>query len=329
MLEPEARPLLDELESLILSGGKRLRPRFCYWGFRAAGGVDNDDIIRIGAALELLHTMALIHDDVMDRASVRRNRASAFRVFGRALGELSAGTEHRGDPQRFGASAAILCGMLGFVLADRLFRLARRSLVGSAAAAERYDRLRTRAIAGQYLDVLTAHRGSADEATTRRVASLKSGSYSVGDPLAIGALLAGGSDAIVSSLEAFGHPLGEAFQIRDDILGTFGDPATTGKDTEGDIREGKQTLLLARARERANDAQLKVLDRHVGNPELRPTDAESVREVIVATGALETANDLVRELCDAATSALEEAAIDDDVRAELLRLADEATSRRS
>jgi len=336
-LEPEAQPLLAELGSLIASGGKRLRPRFCYWGFRAAGGEHEGpreaEIVRVGAALELLHTMALIHDDVMDRSATRRNRASTASVFG-ALAELS--ESRRGDPQRFGASAAILTGMLGFVLADRLFGLARTALAGSRqgsrkgsdAAAERYDRLRTRAIAGQYLDLLSAHRGQADEATTRRVASLKSGSYSVADPLAIGALLAGGTDGTVAALEAYGRPLGEAFQIRDDVLSTFGDPSVTGKDADGDLREGKQTVLLAKARANADDGQRKVLAA-VGDPELTSEDADHIRSVIVETAALADTERLVAELTTAARDAIAGAAIDPRAREALLLLADEATTRHS
>jgi geranylgeranyl diphosphate synthase, type I len=324
-LDPEAQPLLDELESLIVSGGKRLRPRFCYWGFRAAGGRDNAEIVRVGAALELLHTMAMIHDDVMDGATTRRNRASTSR----ALAELATSVEHRGDPKRFGGSAAILTGMLGFVFADRLFRIASASLGGSAAASERYDRLRTRAIGGQYLDLLSAHRGHADEAIARRIASLKSGSYTVADPLAIGALLASAADHVVASLDAFGRPLGEAFQIRDDVLSTFGDATATGKDIDGDLREGKQTVLLAKARALADDEQHKILDTYVGDPDLEGADADKVRDVIVATGAREATDDLVGTLVEEAKAALADASIDDDSRRALLQLADESTARRS
>lgn len=324
-LDAEAQPLLDELEVLVSAGGKRLRPRFCYWGHRAAGGYDSHEIVRVGAALELLHTMALIHDDVMDRSSVRRNRASTFR----ALAELSAGVEHRGDPHRFGASAAILTGLLGFVLADRLFHAVDFALDRKRAASERYDRMRGRAIAGQYLDLLAAHRGVADEDTARRIASLKSGSYSVADPLAIGALFATDDDEIVASLDAYGVPIGEAFQIRDDILGMFGDPELTGKDRDGDVREGKQTLLLARARAAATDAQRIVLDAVVGNAAATVEDVDLVRDVVVVTGALEGAERLVDELTAEATQAIENAPLDADAIKALVGLAQDATIRRA
>src|SRR5919109_166270 len=176
-LEREALPLLDELEALVEAGGKRLRPRFCYWGFVAGGGEPGAEIIRVGASLELLHTFAVIHDDVMDRSPLRRNRTSTFR----ALADLSAGVPHRGDPLRFGMSAAILTGLLGFVLADRLFLTSGFPADVVLRAAERFDTIRTRAIAGQYLDLLSAHRVEADEATALRIGTLKSAGYSVLD----------------------------------------------------------------------------------------------------------------------------------------------------
>jgi geranylgeranyl diphosphate synthase, type I len=324
-LEPEAQPLLDELESLVTSGGKRLRPRFCYWGHRAAGGADSAEIVRVGAALELLHTMALIHDDVMDRSDVRRSRASTFR----ALAELSAGVEHRGDPKRFGASAAILTGLLGFALADRLFRSSGFDGPRMAAAADRYDRLRTTAIAGQYLDLLAAHRGDADEATARRIAVLKSGSYSVADPLVIGALLATDDDRVIAPLESYGLALGEAFQMRDDVLGTFGDEQKTGKGRDGDIREGKQTVLLAKARAAAGNEQRTILDTYVGNADASTAEIELVRRAIVDTGALSDTEKLVESLAHAARDAIETAPLESDAVRALNELALHATIRRA
>lgn len=322
ILEPEAQPLVDEIEALITAGGKRLRPRFCYWGHLAAGGSDSPEIIRAGASLELLHTFAIIHDDVMDRSSSRRNRASTFR----ALAELAAGVEHRGDPKRFGTSAAILTGLLGFVLADRFFHHTGFSAEATARAAERYDRMRGRAIAGQYLDLLAAHRGAADESTARRIGALKSGGYSVSDPLVIGALFTTDNAGIADALEAFGRPLGEAFQLRDDVLGVFGDPMTTGKDQDGDLREGKQTVLLAKARARADERQLDVLSM-VGDADLSPENARRVRDVIVATGALDETDALIAELCAEAKIALDHDGLATDAVQALHTLADETAIR--
>jgi geranylgeranyl diphosphate synthase type I len=322
-LEAEAQPLLDELEAVISAGGKRLRPAFCYWGHRAAGGDDGVEIVRVGAALELLHTFAMIQDDVMDRSPLRRSRATTFR----ALAELSAGVPHHGDPKRFGMSAAILAGLLGFVLADRLFHSADFDAEALERAADRYDRMRTGAIAGQYLDLLAAYRGDADEDTARRIGALKSGGYSVADPLAIGALLATDDERIVRALESYGRPLGEAFQIRDDVLGVFGDPDVTGKDRDGDLREGKQTVLLAKTRTRATAHERRLLDQLVGNADLDPGEAQRVRDLITSTGALDETNALIDDLCTQAHAALAYDGLDARAVTALTDLASAATTR--
>lgn len=323
LVEPEGQPLLDELAALVGAGGKRLRPLFCIWGYKASGGADEPAAIRTGAAIELLHTMALIQDDVMDASTMRRNRASTFV----SLAELSAGVEHRGDPQRFGASAAILAGMLGFVLADRLFWRAGHPEDATSRAAHRYDALKARAIAGQYLDLLASHRGTADEETALRIATLKAGSYSVADPLAIGSLLASDDPDAVRALEEYGRPLGVAFQLRDDILSTFGDPDTTGKDCDGDIREGKQTVLLAKARKLSNVRERRVLKRIVGCAAATPADAELVREIFVSSGALLETEKLIDELTQTAVAALEAAPLARKAADALSGLANAATKR--
>ena len=322
-VEPEAHPLLDELEAVIGAGGKRLRPRFCYWGHLAAGGRDGEEIVRVGAALELLHTFAVIQDDVMDRSPLRRNRATTFR----ALAELSAGVPHRGDPKRFGLSAAILTGLLGFVLADRLLHSAEFDASALERAADRYDRMRTGAIAGQYLDLLAAYRGTADETTARRIGVLKSGGYSVADPLAIGALLATDDVRVIDALERYGRPLGEAFQIRDDVLGVFGDPAETGKDRDGDLREGKQTVLLAKTHELASPHEERLLDQLVGDPDLDPDDGDRIRTIITSSGALQATNDLIDALAAAAGAALDDPILDRVGADALAELARDATAR--
>ncbi len=322
-LDQEAHPLLDEIEALISAGGKRLRPLFCYWGHRAAGGTDSPSIIRAGASLELLHTFALIHDDVMDGSSSRRSRATTFR----ALAELAAGVPHRGDPVRFGTSAAILTGLLGFVLADRLFYSAGFPIEATMRASDRYDRMRLHAIGGQYLDLLAAYRGEADEDVARRIGALKSGGYSVADPLVIGALLATDDDAVINTLDEYGRPLGEAFQIRDDVLGVFGDPTQTGKDGDGDLREGKQTVLLAKARVLATGSQGDELEKWVGNSELTHEDADRIREVITASGALDRTNELIADLAEQATKALANGNLEPDAEIQLRELAERATMR--
>lgn len=322
-LDIEAEPLLDELEALIVAGGKRLRPVFCYWGYRAAGGADEVGIVRVGASLELLHTFALIHDDVMDQAPLRRSRLSSFRV----LAELAQASPHRGDPNRFGVSAAILTGDLALVLSDRMLAHSGFASDALARAADRFDRMRLRTIAGQYLDLLASHRGETDESGARRIGALKSAWYTVADPLAIGALLRTEDDEVMRVLESYGLPLGEAFQIRDDLLGLYGDPARTGKDRDGDLREGKQTVLVAKARQLASDADRRFLDDHLGRPDLAPAGAERIRAIVEDTGALRQTRELIDTLAAEAKAALDPGVIAPEAAAELERLADEVVTR--
>jgi len=211
-MDPNASPLLEELERVLWSGGKRLRPAFCYWGYRAAGGKDGQPIVRAAASLELLHTFALVHDDVMDESESRR---------GVAPSHVHLAEEHRrrrlpGSAERYGLSAAILVGDLATVLADRLLLESGFSPKAVATAFRRYDRMRTEMAVGQFLDVGEA--GEVDRWRAARIASLKTGSYTVEGPLHIGAILAGGSLEAMTCLSRYGAPLGEAFQLRDDIL---------------------------------------------------------------------------------------------------------------
>lgn len=206
-MAPEAAEMVDELRRLVAAGGKRIRPAFCYWGYRAAGGDDGEPIVRAAAALELFHTFALIHDDVMDESEHRRGVVSTYARFaGARAGEPGA--------LRFGRSVAVLAGDLAAVLADE-------ALIGSGFAPERllpalrrYARMREEVAAGQYLDV----QGAAATASADRVASLKTGAYTVEGPLHVGALLAGGSPELLAALSRFAGPLGLAFQFRDDVL---------------------------------------------------------------------------------------------------------------
>lgn len=223
---PDALLPIDELIRLIAAGGKRLRPTFCYWGYRAAGGVDGEPIERTAAALELLHTMALIHDDLMDRSPERRGApASAFQLADRARlrGSL--------DPERAGTSLALLAGDLATVLADRLLLTSGFGPDPLVAALDRYHRMRTDMALGQCLDVAG---GEADPAV---VATLKGGSYTVEGPLLIGATLAGDDPAVMAALAAYGTPLGLAFQLLDDE-----------RDGDATIAAGRVAGLIAQAR---------------------------------------------------------------------------------
>jgi geranylgeranyl diphosphate synthase type I len=314
---PDAHDLLDELERVARAGGKRLRPAFCVWGYRAGGGTDDDAIARAGASLELLHTFAIIHDDVMDRSPLRRGSPATYRQL------ASSSPRARADADRFGVSAAILVGDLAMALAGELWWTAGFDRAPLMDAAAIYHAMRAEVIGGQYLDLLAAARGNATPEETRRISVLKSGRYTVERPLLIGAALAAAPDGVRNALGEFGAPLGEAFQLRDDVIGAFGDPAVTGKDADGDLREGKQTLLVALARKAATPDQLETLDALLGAEDLDAAGAERLRSVLRDTGALDEVRAIIAELLGRARAALDSGPIPLDAAAALHALADE------
>ncbi|HEX6209115.1 MAG TPA: polyprenyl synthetase family protein [Actinomycetota bacterium] len=320
---PGVGELFDELERVIAAGGKRLRPVFCLLGHRAAGGEVGPVVIRAAASLELLHTFAIVHDDVMDGSRTRRGAPATWAH----LEGLHAAERMRGSAEVFGVSGAILAGDLALILADGAFLGAGLAPGALLPALARYNRMRVEVVAGQYLDVAAAHRGEAAEPEARRIAGLKSGNYTVEGPLQIGAILAGGSGELLAALSRYGMPLGEAFQLRDDILGVFGDPALTGKPRDSDLREGKRTVLIARALERAEHEEAAFLLERLGAPDLTDADVERIRGIIESSGALDAVGGLVAELADRARAALDVAGLPGDVRAALADLVETCTLR--
>ena len=266
---------LDSLAALVLAGGKRLRPAFCAAGVLAAGGsLEASGLVDAAAALELLHTFALVHDDVMDGSRTRRGMPAVHARFE---------AEHlqeqlRGETRRFGEGIAILVGDFAFVYADVLMRGA------ASAAIALWDEMRIELCVGQSLDLIGAAHRSTDLDFAHRIARYKSAKYTIERPLHLGAALAGGLDALREPLSAIGLPLGTAFQMRDDILGVFGETSTTGKPVGDDLREGKPTPMLAIAANNADAAGLRLLDR-IGDPNLDDLEVKHLQELFETTGA--------------------------------------------
>jgi geranylgeranyl diphosphate synthase type I len=312
-LDPELDAPYASLQSLVLSGGKRLRPAFAHWGFVGAGG-DPDDprSADAGAAFELLHAFALFHDDVMDGSSTRRGVRTTHLTF--ADGHESGGW--LGEARRFGEGVAILVGDLAFVYADQLLRDA------SAPAQAMWNELRIELNIGQFLDIVGTAKGQRNREAAQRISRYKSGKYTVERPLHLGALLAAPEREaeLVPALSAYGLPLGDAFQLRDDVLGAFGDETVTGKPVGDDLLEGKPTPLLAIATARATAAQTEVLSR-VGRAGMSDADVEDVQDVLVATGALAELEDEIDRLTAEALDAVDVAPITDDARKALTELA--------
>ena len=318
-LDPDTDVLVAELERMVLAGGKRLRPAFTHWGFVGAGGDANDPrVVDAGAAFELMHAFALFHDDIMDGSLTRRGERTTHEVHR----ERHSADRLAGDARRFGDGVAILVGDLAFVYADAM-------LVGSAPKVwSMWNELRIELNVGQYLDMLGSARTERSRTKAERICRYKSGKYTIERPLHLGALLARPDDAdeLLTAYSAYGLPLGDAFQMRDDVMGAFGDPAVTGKPVGDDLREGKPTPLMAIAVARADVMQRRVLDR-VGSGPLTDADVSEVQSVIRATGALDEMESTIDELTTRAISAINAAPITDAARAALVDLANFVAQR--
>jgi geranylgeranyl diphosphate synthase type I len=322
---------LDALAAFVLNGGKRIRPTFAWWGWRGAGGAEDgpvaDAVVRAVSALELLQACALVHDDLMDSSAVRRGAPTvhvAFEAQHRARGLL-------GEPARFGLAAAVLLGDIALAWAEDVFLGCGLDPAALARAMPPWQAMRTEMLAGQYIDMLTQARGDESEAAALRVDRFKTAAYTVERPLHIGAALAGAGPDVVDAYRAFGADLGVAFQLRDDLLGVFGDPLVTGKPAGDDLREGKRTLLVAFGLRHADRdgrrADAALLRRSLGNPDLAASDVADIRVLLGELGAVAAVERRITELTASALDTLETAPIPGSVADRLAELAISVTKR--
>jgi geranylgeranyl diphosphate synthase, type I len=319
-IEPALAPVADALADFVLQGGKRLRPAFAYWGYRGAAGTDSPELVATLAALEFVQASALIHDDVMDDSDTRRGEPAMHRRFA----ATHAGRGWQGDPEAFGQAAAILLGDLALVWSDELLHSGGLDPDTLARARPVFDEMRTEVTAGQYLDVLGQAVGDVSVGWAGTVARYKSAKYTVERPLLFGAALAGADADLMSAYSGYGLPLGEAFQLRDDLLGVYGDPARTGKPAGDDLREGKRTFLVATALAGADPAQRTALRAGLGNPH---ADVDALRDIITATGALAATEHRIEELAAQALAALDKADLPAEPHTALTELAGAAIRR--
>lgn len=310
--------VFDELERMVVGGGKRLRPVFTYWGFVGAGGrPDEPRVIEAGAAFELLHAFALFHDDIMDGSVTRRGAVATHEAMQ---------AEHRargwsGDARRFGDGSAILIGDLSFVYADML-------LAGLGPRGwQMWNELRVELNVGQYLDMLGSAQNERRPDKAARICRYKSAKYTIERPLHLGALLADENTALLEAYSRYGLPLGEAFQLRDDVLGVFGDSSITGKPVGDDLREAKPTPLMALALQKASGAQRSVLEM-VGRQPLNETEIGRVQQAIVDSGALAEMESTITRLTNEAIAAIGATPIAADVQTRLVELAHFVSDRR-
>ncbi|MBT2453149.1 polyprenyl synthetase family protein [Streptomyces sp. ISL-43] len=316
--------VVQTLRAFVRAGGKRMRPLLCVCGWLAGGGRgDWAAVVRTAASLELFHTFALIHDDVMDHSTTRRGKPTVHRALA-ARHEAFRGREAAGG---LGISAAVLVGDLALVWADELLHTAGLAPGRLAAVLPVLDAMRSEVMYGQYLDLLATGNPSEDIGLPLKVIRYKTARYTIERPMHIGVTLAGAGPAVLEACTAFALPLGEAFQLRDDVLGVFGDPEQTGKPVLDDLRAGKHTVLIALALQRANAGQAAILRSLVGTPDLDESGAARVRDILSATGARTEVERMIRDRRMQAQQSLGSAPFPAGVVEVLRQMAETATAR--
>ncbi len=317
------------LEDFVLRGGKRVRPAFAYWGWRAVAPLDEDplrsDMLLLFGALELLHGCALIHDDVIDASATRRGMPTVHMHFA----DKHRGRRWGGAPEQFGLSAAILLGDLSLVWADDIVATAPLSDAARLRVRHVWSQIRTEVLGGQYLDIVAESSGADTIASAMRVNTYKTASYTVTRPLQLGAAAGADRPDIQSVFHDAGTDLGIAFQLRDDVLGVFGDPAVTGKPSGDDLRSGKRTVLLAEAIERADasDPSAATLLRSSIGTDLSDDRVRELCSAIESVGALSAVETRIEELTRTALAAIDNAEINPAAKAGLSELARQAANR--
>jgi geranylgeranyl diphosphate synthase type I len=307
------RILLEPVVHLLQRDGKRLRPAFCFWGWRGAGGTDCDEVLAAATSLELLHGCALIHDDVMDGSVLRRGGMAVHSE----LEAQHAARGWRGRGDLFGVAGAVVAGDLCLVWADEMLRASGLPPESLTRAGPVFDAMRAETIRGQYLDLMTQAEGALRVEDAIAVAQAKTAASKTVGPLQFGATLAGAGEDLLVAYSDYALPLGIAFQLRDDLLGAFGDPGATGKPSGDDLRDGKCTLLLAETRRRGGDGDAGRIDELLA--EGTQDAILELRSMIERSGARRFVEDEVTRLGAAALVALERAPLVDDSARPILR----------
>ena len=325
-IDEHLRPVANSLAEFVRDGGKRFRPIFSYLGYLGAGGRPSEVALNASSALELVHACALIHDDLMDGSDSRRGRPSLHRLFE----TLHRKSNYQGNPEKFGAAAAILIGDLALSWSDQMMHLTDSDLIDSLNFKEAlplFYEMRSELMAGQYLDVLEGVIAKSNTSRSRKIARFKSGKYSIERPLQFGAALAGAKSEILKAYSGYGLPLGEAFQLRDDILGVFGKSEVTGKPSGDDIREGKRTLLIALTLESCDANQAQFIENSLGNNKLSESEVNQIQNIILETEGLNRCEEMIERLYSESVTALDNSVIDEEIKELLKFMATAATKR--
>lgn len=325
----EVQDLFD-IAGPLLDRGKRLRAGFVAAGWRSFGGAPLAQAeVQAGSGVELFQLAALVHDDIMDASLTRRGLPAAHLQFAR----LHTEREMISDAGAFGMAGALLLGDLLLVAAESELHAALAPLPEREHAARTvFEHMMAEVTVGQYLDIYAqsapwSKDPSVDLERARRVIKAKSARYSVEHPLALGAAMAGADEGELAAVRRIGLPVGEAFQLRDDVLSVFGDPQVTGKPAGDDLREGKRTVLVTLAMTLASTAEVEVLKRSIGNPDLSEDQVVQVRGILTSCGALGQVEELIDERATTARAAIDAMGLDASAAALLHKLSDAAITR--
>lgn len=319
-IDPALLPVADQLRAAV-ADGKRLRAAFCYWGWRAAGQPDSDALLRAAAAMELVHAAAVVHDDLIDDSPLRHGRPTAHIALRGAV---------RRRPRAVAAarSLAMLVGDLLMGLAGQLFTTSGLPAAYLARARPLWSLLARELIAGECLEILRTG-AEPDTATSLKVIRYKTAKYTVEQPLLIGGALAGAGERLREGYSAYGLPLGEAFQLRDDLLGLFGDPERTGKANLDDVRGHRPTALLAETWRVAGNDDRQRLGALLGRRDLDADGLGAVRETMRRLGTPDRVETMITARVEEALDALHELDVPPHASAALTALAHSAAVRPS
>ena len=341
-ISEDLSPIIDHSKSLM-RGGKRFRALFAYYAWSGALSTaaqrqtpeqlaaSSESMVGITAALEMFHAAALVHDDILDQSNTRRGEPAVHKKFAQMHKDLG----YAGSAERFGAGAGILTGDLLLSWSSEMFG---RALAGAPtreiemACRDEFAKMRTEVMAGQYLDVLEENAAltrpiSEGVWRANRVMLYKTAKYSLEAPMLIGAAFAGADEELLHAFSTFAIPLGLAFQLRDDVLGVFGDPAITGKPVGDDLREGKRTVLVGLTREGLSTSVARVFDEMISSRSLDEDQIKSLQQTIIGSGALNKTERMIEDLASQSLEALETLEIGADAKAKLRELAEMVINR--
>lgn len=310
-ISPLLGKITTDIEEFVLRGGKRIRPILFYYGYLAAGGKRKKEILDSAISIEIIHNYLLMHDDIIDRDEFRRGKSTIHQKYKEIY-----------KNEHLGISAGIVAGDLTSIFGYEILAKSKFPEVFKIRAVNKLNQTLIDVGSGQILDSFLGIDHQLSQEEIFKILEYKTARYTIEGPLHLGAILAGADKRVFKKLSDYAIPLGIAFQIRDDILGTFGDEKILGKPVGSDLKEGKQTLLIFKARKSANKKEKQIIEQVLGNPKLTKKQLEEVREIVVKTGSLDFAKDLAKKLVSQSKMAIENSNFPTKAKEFLINLAD-------